>query len=302
MSKWVLWSICAVGAVVILIVCGALWLVFQFPDGSFASVSILILVGLGAFLGIMNFLSFSAAYLGIGDPRQAFGLPDGTVRAILTIAFLVLVGVLASFLLTHSGGRQPFAEKGIVIKGLSTADAQMLQQRLSAEGLAIIVPEASASADQPRNELQFYARTDYRLADDVAKQVLTILSTILAAMIGFYFGARPADPPRGIETGERDRIVAEVNAALTHEPTVASIRRALDSKTVDAAHQAQANRIKADLAETETRIEGVRKTVNDRASSIDKVRAAQADTKAATDKLADIGRQVEQLGTAPPPA
>jgi hypothetical protein len=121
-------------------------------------------------------------------------------------------------------------------------------------------------------------------------------------MIGFYFGARPADPLRATESSERDRIVAEVNAALAREPTVASIRRTLDGKTIDAAHQAHANTIKADLVETETRIEGVRKTVNDRSSPIDKLRAAQADSKTATDKLADIGRQVEQLGGAARPA
>src|SRR5262245_6832878 len=77
---------------------------------NFMSLAIFILVGLGAFLALMNFLSLTAQWLGVADPRQPFGLPDGTVRAILTIAFIVLVGVLASFLLANSGDRKPFAD------------------------------------------------------------------------------------------------------------------------------------------------------------------------------------------------
>jgi hypothetical protein len=276
----------------------ALWFVFGQPEGSFASLAILILVGLAAFVGIMNFLSFSAYCIGIGDPRQPFGLPDGTVRAILTIAFIVLVGVLASFLLTHSDNRPPYVKEAIVFKGLPAADAQALQQRLSAEGLAVIVPASAAAGNEPaRSDVQFFARSDYRLADDVAKQILTILSTILAAMIGFYFGARPGDGARTDEANERSRILAEINGLLAREPTLASLRAAADAKLAssDATHRPQVEKIRAALAEIESRIETVHKTTNDPAVPIEQVRAARSDARAAVEGLKELSRELARV-------
>ena len=85
------------GLIVIAFVAYVLHEVFGDHANGFASVAALILVGLAAFIGIMNLLSFSAHAIGIADPHQAFGLPEGTVRAILTIAFIVLVGCLPAF-------------------------------------------------------------------------------------------------------------------------------------------------------------------------------------------------------------
>jgi hypothetical protein len=162
---------------------------FQFHDGNFTTLATLILVGLAAFIGIMNILSFSSHWMGIVNPNEPFGLPAGTVRAILTISFIVLVGVLASFLLTQSSGRMQFADRPIVFRGVSQTEAQAMMQRYAAEGIVFSRP-----AEDQRVDVHFLPRLDHRLADDVAKQILTILSTILAALIGFYFGAKTDTP------------------------------------------------------------------------------------------------------------
>lgn len=297
-DQWVRRGVVSTVIVLVAFIAYALWFVFGHPEGNFVSLAILILVGLAAFVGIMNFLSFSAYCVGIGDPKQPFGLPDGTVRAILTIAFIVLVGVLASFLLTHSDSRAPYVKDAIVFKGLPAADAQALQQRLSAEGLAVIVPSAAAVGGEPaRSDVQFFARNDYRLADDVAKQILTILSTILAAMIGFYFGARPGDGARADEVGERSRILAEINGLLAREPTLVSLREAVETKlaSVDAAHKPQVEKIRAALAAIESRIETVQKAANDPSVPIDQVRAARSDARAAVEGLKALGRELARV-------
>src|SRR5258707_7138537 len=64
--------------------------------GNFASIATLILVGLAAFIGIMNMLSLTAHWINITDLKQPFGLPEGTVRATLPIHSIVLVGGVTS--------------------------------------------------------------------------------------------------------------------------------------------------------------------------------------------------------------
>jgi hypothetical protein len=270
--------------------------VFDPAASSFASVATLILVGLAAFIGIMNFLSFSSHMMGIADPRQPFGLPEGTVRAILTIAFIVLVGVLASFLLTQSS-REVFSKETIRLRqGLTATDAQSLVQQYSADGLVLLIPGKDGKVD-----VEFRARHDYRLADDVSKQILTILSTILAAMIGFYFGARPADSsPPTPDPAERSKLLHELDALVAQGPTAQAIRTAADTKlaaVTDPQKKVQIEGIKTRLGTAEVKFDVARKAVNDASQPIERARTAFADGKAAIQEFRTLNQELGQINT-----
>jgi len=262
---------------------------------AFASLALFILVGLAAFIGLMNFLSFSAQYIGISDARQPFGLPDGSVRAILTIAFIVLVGVLSSYLLTHSDVRQPFAKERIqVATKVPSGEAQAMQQRLSADGLAVLVPADTGAT--PTYNVDFYPRQDYRLSDDVSKQILTILSTILAAMIGFYFGARTDGGAKLGEPEERLRIVAELNTLATQAPTIETVRASAAVKLrLDPSKKQQIDDIVKEIDGVQKKLDDAQTVAGDQSAPMDKVRTARDEAKTAVARLKDIDDRIKNL-------
>jgi hypothetical protein len=262
----------ATGVVIVVFVAYSLWEVFH--DGAnFAAVAVLVLVGLAAFIAIMNVLSVTAHLMGIANKNQPFGLPDGTVRAILTIAFIVLVGVLSSYLLTNSSGRNPFGQE-IIMSGIAAKDADATAQRLLADGVVSI---ERGTGD--RVDIHFHPRRDYRLADDVAKQILTMLSTILAAMIGFYFGAQTPPPvaPSG-RTGESDERSAIEKDLDGPTGQVQAVRKDVDGKLAavgqDQAKISQIEGVENELADIERKIRAARDMARDNSVPIEQVRSA----------------------------
>jgi hypothetical protein len=289
-DRWAMWSIGATGVAMVLFIAYAVHRVFH-VDVGFASVAILILVGLGAFIGIMNILSVSAHLMKIIDPKQPFGLPEGSVRAILTIAFIVLVGVLASFLLTNSGERTAYGDE-IVMEGVAAKDVDATVQRLSVEGLVSVARTADANAPVT---VKFWPKQDYRLADDVSKQILTMLSTILAAMIGFYFGAQTpgAGPSQRLtdDSAERASIKTELDGLAGRAQAV---RTAADDKLkADATKQPTIDPIKASLTQIDDKIAAARTAADDTSVPIERVRAAATEGKTAAAALDELKRKID---------
>jgi hypothetical protein len=266
---------------------------------SFGTVATLVLVGIVAFAGFASALSVTASRLGILDAKQPFGLPEGTVRAMLTFAFIVLVGVFASYLLVQSS-RNLFAPTHLFeVPNVAVADATAMQTRLQQEGVVVLMARAGA-AGQETVTVRFYPRTDYRLADDVAKQILTMLSTMLAAMIGFYFGSRPNETAVDPDAAERLRALAELDGLRLRSPTIDEARKAADEKSETGLTDEQKKALKAirdRIAAVALKLDAARSAAADRATPISKVRISRA---AAEEALATLAAELKALETIKP--
>jgi hypothetical protein len=280
-----------IALVFLVVVGGVLYMAFRHDGaGSFASVASLILVGLAAFIGIMNLLSFSAHWMKITDDKQPFGLPEGTVRAILTIAFIVLVGVLTSFLLSNTS-RPAFSDKPIIIAtGVSASAAALLEQKFMPDGVITIMKDSTAA--DATSTVSFLPRIDYRQSDEVAKQILTILSTILAAMIGFYFGAKPGESGSTAKTDDRATLLADFTAAKAKPPTATTV----SGKIGGIAKQEDQAAFQKQLDDINAKVKAADDALANPAATIDAIRTSVTDAQAALGTLPALDRRVADAG------
>lgn len=224
------------------------WHVLNQQSAGFGAVALLILVGLAAFLGIMNLLAVGAYWMGFSNAAQPFGLPEGTVRAILTIAFVVLIAVLAAYLNTAHKERVSFASTPLILmSGLSESaaseQARELRARYGGEGLVTV-----NRGDGNTFRVELIQRVDHRLVDDIAKQTFTMMATIVAAMIGFYFGTRSGAEGDQAAAG-RAKSLAALMAAVSSAPSELDIGEILaiaeQKRTAAGSDAAMLQKIKA---------------------------------------------------------
>ncbi len=120
--------------------------------------------------------------LGLSQPSAALGLPKGSVRALLALSLVVVFVSVASW--TMSGFFEPEIKRTEL---LSKEGADNALQSFQARGMV-------AWKEGIRGGQRIY----YREAGppeqvfDLAKQILTVVATVLVTVVGFYFGSSSA--------------------------------------------------------------------------------------------------------------
>lgn len=116
--------------------------------------------------------------LGLSERGQALGLPDGSVRAVLAVALLLLFVAAPLYMFTQL---LPGAQ---TIEGVSDADVANLKQDPSIRHL-IVVPKDGKNT-------VYFDRAPDAASFDFAKDMKGILGTLVTSVISFYFGAKVA--------------------------------------------------------------------------------------------------------------
>lgn len=287
---WVGLTVAAVSVVVVTFAMSA-----NVPN--FSLLTILVLVGLVAITGFVSVLSMTASRLGILDSRQPFGLPEGSIRAILTLAFIVLVGVFASYLLAQTS-RTAFVETSAPMRLPVTtmAEAKAMQDSVGTSGLVVVRGDGT-----PASPYGFFLvpRADYTVANDVAKQILTMLSTMLAAMIGFYFGARPNETPVDPFAAERETAKAELAGLALKAPTFDQVKKAADEKSetnLSAEQKAKLKEIRERIALVGKKIDAAREAAKDQRTPVETLRNTKT---AALEAHGTLAAELEALQALP---
>ena len=157
------------------------------PGTAFWFVGLLVIFGAALALIAMVFHA-----LGLASADEAFGLPAGSLRSLLAVGVMVLFAVFGLQALMNDGavslsGWQPFTT--------TVADAAQIQrevERYEKKGLLAIAGAASGAAG---TELRIYAptRTTPAATQDIQKQIITALITLVTSVVSFYFGSRSVE-------------------------------------------------------------------------------------------------------------
>jgi hypothetical protein len=150
-----------------------------FPD---QTLPVELVGGLSSFLIAIALLVLVFRRLGIIDRTQPLGMPPGSIRAIMAL-ILILLFVLLVVFVYFDLARPPNS----ALRGLS---AQQFGQ--------IPVEQIAASSFDAQSGTYTVEKVATRSAasNDIAKQVITTVSTLVVSISAFYFGAQSVEMGR----------------------------------------------------------------------------------------------------------
>ena len=149
---------------------------------------------------------------GLGDGNEALGLPKGSVRALLALALALIFVAVSSWTL---GGMNNIvsvnasAEK--VFSGQVASDKlNDIYQHYPSDKF-VVFAEAAAQPDQ--YSVKVLPREDTQSIRDLAKQIITITSTVLVTVVGFYFGSKGSSDAAKTASDAVQAVTASIVAA-----------------------------------------------------------------------------------------
>jgi len=155
------------------------WILSAIPKEKFIPEIVLPIMLLAGIVGLVGVLAIAVAVfaaLGLSNPGQAFGLPEGTIRAVIALGLILIFALMGVFLY----GQLRLPETGTML-GLT-------QEQVDAIPASAIISIAPSEADSNRFDVQRQIQS--QASEDFAKQILTTVSTLVVAVAGFYFGTR----------------------------------------------------------------------------------------------------------------
>jgi hypothetical protein len=273
-----------------------------FPSGSnqdishYIVLSQIVLVGLALTVVFMALLAIIYSVMGVEDARQALGLPEGSVRALLAFSLVLIFVCLAAFLFGEvNKNNQPVEGKTLTrVTGAELVDlktnfvvaSELAKDQTTGKVLyEQVVADGKATDDvkRPLYTATYYPKVN-KDAEDFAKQIFTTLATVFVSVVSFYFGSSVTASAAKAAQGS-DGKLAPLQAALTnaladsHNAQAAAdkARQALDAANKDKAanpgdpHKQAAfeaaqktfDDAKQNLQNKQQKVEAAQKAVND---------------------------------------
>ena len=146
-----------------------------------------------ALLLTLSMTAIFFSWVKLADQRQALGLPEGSVRAVIALSLIIIFAIAAVFLYSRVASSAVFETNNL--------SEEEVRQIPPSERLATI-PDPAPTVDPqatplppgatPEPVVQTYTVTRIDPAqvqgNDLAQQIITTISTLVVAVSAFYFG------------------------------------------------------------------------------------------------------------------
>ena len=158
---------------------GSMWLFIGKSIGPELKLPLVVIFGVVILLIVIALVTFSFSQLNLASREQALGLPDGSVRAIIALMLLVLFSIVAIFLynsVAASGALQS-------VQNVTAPQLEIMRKQV------IVVLTLADAGKETAGPFTVYFRNSNPAGEDIARQLITLLGTLVTAVASFYFGA-----------------------------------------------------------------------------------------------------------------
>lgn len=201
-KAWLLLGIVGGGGIAVMAM--IFWIglfIWHVKGGDELNLPLIIITGVVFLLVVLGLLTFVFSVMGLANRDEALGLPSGSVRAVIALMLLVVFAIVAIFLYSD------VARSGRLQKIENVPEAKVEDLRKNVEVVLTIeekakpVDQKGSPADQkgaPADQAAAPAAKSYtvhyrvpasRTAEDLAKQLIVLLGTLVTAVSSFYFGS-----------------------------------------------------------------------------------------------------------------
>lgn len=141
---------------------------------------ILLVAGFVAVTLLLYLGSVAFKWLGLEDRKEALGLPEGSIRALIAMTLILMFAIIGVAVFQSGQTTERFTSTGV--------PEDQLDQFESSDVLSV-VRQPGAGADDDTFDVTVRPRMP-EASHDFGLQLLTTVSTLVVAVAGFYFGSR----------------------------------------------------------------------------------------------------------------
>jgi hypothetical protein len=148
------------------------------------SLPVLAILGMLLLLTTLAAVSVAFGHFGLSDKSQALALPEGSIRAVIALSLVIIFAILTVFLYgTLASGTR--LSGGVEIPGDTFDRSAFLLSHPNIKDVVVI------SKGKTSTTVALVVAVD-PAGVDFAKQLLTLVGTLMTAVTAFYFGAKTA--------------------------------------------------------------------------------------------------------------
>ena len=154
--------------------------VFWKADNSEIALPIVIIAGVIVLLLVLGLLTFVFTILKLSNREEALGLPSGSVRAVIALMLLVIFSIVAIFLYSDISSNSK-------LQTITLPADKVAEFKKNFDWVAD-ADEVGKDGKATTNKIVHY-RSGSKAAEDLAKQLIVLLGTLVTAVSSFYFGS-----------------------------------------------------------------------------------------------------------------